>query len=388
MKFTEPIHIVAAKRSPVGRLGGVLQSLSAVDLAVAVGEDALNTIDCNRQDVDSAIFGHVLQAGCGMNLARQVALRLHMSTHAPAFCVNMVCGSGLQAIALAAREIALGESRIVLAGGAESMSQAPYLSRDARWGKKLGDTHLVDSILSDGLTDPLLNIAMGETAERVAERFHISRAEQDRFAAQSQHRTEAAQAVFKREIAPIQTSKALVEYDEHPRAGTTIEALAKLKPAFRAEGTVTAGNASGINDGAGALLLASESELQKHGFHSRARIAGSCAVGCNPALMGMGPVGAIRQLCAKIDWNLDDVQAIEINEAFAAQALACIRELDLNEDKVNRRGGAIALGHPIGASGARLLVTLLHLMEDENLNRGIASLCIGGGMGIALAIER
>ena len=390
------VHIVAAQRSPQGKFGGALASLSAVDLAVQVGENALKSIrpryaghpEFGRTFVDSAIFGHVLQAGCGMNLARQVALRLELGQHVPAFSVNMVCGSGLQAVALGAREILLGESEIVLAGGAESMSNAPYLARDARWGKKYGDAALVDAILADGLTDPLLGFAMGEIGERIAEKYGISREAQDAFALQSQQRAVASQPLFAREIVPIQTAKTVVERDEAVRADSTLEKLAKLKPAFRADGSVTAGNASGLNDGAAALLLASDDALRKHGLTSRARIVGSCVVGCDPALMGIGPVGAIRKLCAKIGWNLAEVPAVEINEAFASQAIACARDLDLREDRLNLRGGAIALGHPLGASGARVLVTLLHLMEDENLQRGIASLCIGGGMGIALAIER
>jgi acetyl-CoA C-acetyltransferase len=255
---------------------------------------------------------------------------------------------------------------------------------DARWGKKLGDLTMQDALFIDGLSDPLLKIGMGETAERIADKHGITRQEQDAFAALSQSRAAASHAAFDREIITV----ADVTSDEHPRADATIESLAKLKPSFRKDGTVTPGNSSGINDGAAMVLLASEEALQTHGLKSRARIIATAAVGCDPALMGLGPVGAIQKLCAITGWKLEEVEAIEINEAFAVQTLGCARELSLDPDKLNQRGGAVALGHPIGASGARVLVTLLHLMEDKGYTRGIASLCIGGGMGIAMAVER
>lgn len=388
MKFQQPVHIVAAKRSPIGRFGGTLLPLSAADIAVQVGESLLAEVaPFSRGSIDSAIFGHVLQSGTGMNLARQVALRLELGEQTPAYSVNIVCGSGLQSVGLAAREIASGESNVVLAGGAESMSNAPFLAGNARWGGKFGDGVLRDTIISEGLKDPLLEILMGETAERVAEKFDISREEQDHFSLRSQEKVAAAQDKFKREIATIQVPKGSLEYDEHVRADTTLEKLARLKPAFRPDGGVTAGNASGLNDGAAALLVASEKAVLEHGFVSRARIAGTCVVGCEPALMGLGPVGAVQKLCKELDWDLASVEAIELNEAFAAQSIGCVKQLGLRDEQVNQRGGSIALGHPIGASGARVLVTLLHLMEDEGLKRGIAALCIGGGMGIALAIE-
>jgi acetyl-CoA C-acetyltransferase len=268
------------------------------------------------------------------------------------------------------------------------MSAAPYLLADMRWGRKLGDAGALDSIQRDGLTDPFLGIAMGETAERIADLLHISREDQDAYAAESQSRTHANRGAFTREIVPVAQGRARVECDEHPRPESNAEALAKLRPVFRSNGTVTAGNASGINDGAALVLLSRESALRSLQLESRARLAASCVVGCDPATMGLGPVGAIRGVLQKTGWSSDSVDAFEINEAFAAQTLGCIRQLHVDPAKVNRRGGAIALGHPIGASGARVLVTLLHTLEDLGLRRGIASLCIGGGMGIALAVER
>jgi acetyl-CoA C-acetyltransferase len=319
-----------------------------------------------------------------MNVARQIGLKLGLPQEVPAFTVNMACGSSLKAVALAADAIRSGENDLVLAGGVEMMSRAPHYAMDLRWGKKLGDSSMQDAMFVDGLTDPLLKIGMGETAERIADKHGITRAEQDAFAALSQSRVAASRAALSREIIPAGD---LTE-DEHPRADATLESLAKLKPAFRKDGTVTAGNASGINDGAALALLASEEAVSRHGLKPKARIIASAAVGCDPALMGLGPVGAIRKVCDQTGWSLDQVDSIEINEAFAVQTLGCVRELGLDTAKVNPRGGAVALGHPIGASGARVLVTLLHHLEDNGLRRGIASLCIGGGMGIAMAVER
>ncbi len=381
-----PVYLIQAKRTPIGRFGGGLKSLSAADLAVAVGEAIVP--ESLRTHVDEVILGQVLQAACGMNIARQTTLRLGLPQSTPAYTVNMVCGSGLKAIALAADSIAVGRAEVVLAGGAESMSQAPHYQRDVRWGKKLGDAVLEDSIFTDALTDPLLKIGMGETAERLAQKYNLSRAEQDAFALRSQVLASKAGDAFCREIIPVVTREATVAADEHPRANTTLEKLAKLKPAFRVDGSVTAGNASGINDGAALVLLASEEAVRRYQLQPRARIVATCASGCDPAEMGLGPVGAIRRLCEKTGVSLSEVDAIEINEAFAAQALACARELQIEESKLNPRGGAIALGHPVGASGARVLTTLLHYLEEQNLSRGIASLCIGGGMGIATLVER
>jgi acetyl-CoA C-acetyltransferase len=377
-----PVHLIDAKRSAIGRFGGGFKDLSPVDLACGVAK-ALLPADLAVK-VDEVIMGQVLQAGGGMNVARQLGIKLGLRLETPAHTVNMACGSSLKAVALGADSIALGRCGLVLAGGVEVMSRAPHLACDQRYGRKLGDALLKDSLMVDGLSDPLLGIGMGETAERIAEAFAISRADQDEFAAQSQARALAHRDSMAREIVEV----AGLGSDEHPRPESDLAALAKLKPAFRREGSVTAGNASGINDGAAMLLLANEAAINDHGLVSRARILGCEAVGCDPAMMGLGPIGAIRQLCQRLQWDLDEVEAIEINEAFAVQALACLRELRLDPKRLNPRGGAIALGHPIGASGARVLVTLLHHMEDAGLRRGIASLCIGGGMGIAMAIER
>ncbi len=378
----KPVYIIEAKRTPIGRFGGGLKALTAAELGHALGE-AMLPQDL-RPHIQQVILGQVLQAGAGMNVARQIGLKIGLPQEVPAFTVNMACGSSLKAVALAADAIRSGENDLVLAGGVEMMSRAPHYAMDLRWGKKLGDSSLQDAMFVDGLTDPLLKIGMGETAERIADKHGITRAEQDAFAALSQSRVAASRAALSREIIPAGD---LTE-DEHPRADTTLESLAKLKPAFRTDGTVTAGNASGINDGAALVLLAGEEAVSRHGLKPKARIVGCAAVGCDPALMGLGPVGAIQKVCAQTGWKLDEVQAIEINEAFAVQTLGCVKELGLDTAKVNPRGGAIALGHPIGASGARVLITLLHHLEDRDLQRGIASLCIGGGMGIAMAVER
>ncbi|MCB1206318.1 MAG: acetyl-CoA C-acyltransferase [Verrucomicrobiae bacterium] len=380
------VHLVEAKRSAIGRFGGGLKSVPAADLALAVARAVVP--ETLRPEVREVILGQVLQAGCGMNVARQVGWRLGLPEAVPAFTVNMACGSSLKAVALAADAIRLGEVDLVLAGGVESMSRAPHYALDARWGKKLGDLTLIDALFHDGLSDPMLEIGMGETAERIAERLGITRAEQDAFAARSQRLAAAHRSTFAREIVPVTTRDGVVDADEHPRPGTDEEGLAGLKPAFRPEGSVTAGNASGINDGAAMVLLADDEAIGRHGLISRARLVASAVVGCDPGLMGLGPVEAIRGVCGRAGWNLEEVEAVEINEAFAVQTLGCAHLLGLDPERLNRRGGAIALGHPIGASGARVLTTLLHLMEDEGLHRGIASLCIGGGMGIAVAIER
>ena len=377
----KPVYIIDAKRTPIGRFGGGLKALIAAELGHALG-DAMLPAEL-RTHIQQVILGQVIQAGCGMNVARQIGLKLGLPQEVPAYTVNMACGSSLKAIALAADAIRSGENDLVLAGGVEMMTRAPHYAMDLRWGKKLGDASLQDAMFVDGLTDPLLKIGMGETAERIADKHSITRTEQDAFAALSQSRVAASRAALSREIIPAGD---LTE-DEHPRADTTVESLAKLKPAFRKDGTVTAGNASGINDGAALALLASEEAVSRHGLKPRARIIASATVGCDPALMGLGPVGAIQKVCTLTGWNLNAVDAIEINEAFAVQALGCAKELNIDTTRLNPRGGAIALGHPIGASGARVLVTLLHHLEDHCQRRGIASLCIGGGMGIAMAVE-
>ncbi|MCX6909513.1 MAG: thiolase family protein [Verrucomicrobia bacterium] len=386
MKYTQPIYLVDARRSPIGRFGGGLKSFTPADLALQVAEAIVAAP--LKPAIDQVILGQVLQAGSGMNVARQVGVRLGLPQATPAFTVNMACASGLKSVALAADSIAAGDASLVLAGGVESMSRAPHYAMDLRWGKKFGDGALVDAMVADGLSDPVLKLGMGETAERIADLLKISRDEQDRFALASQQRAVANRAAFQREIVSFRTREGDVVADEHPRADTTLEKLAQLKPTFRPNGTVTPGNSSGINDGAALLLVAGEASAKRHGLRPRARIVGATAVGCDPATMGLGPVGAIRKLCDETGWHLDAVDAVEINEAFAAQTLGCAKELRLDLAKLNRRGGAIALGHPVGCSGARVLVTLLHILEDLKLPRGIASLCVGGGMGIAMAIER
>jgi len=381
----KPVFIASAKRSPVGRFGGALQSVSAVETAREVVEKTLS--ESMREACNLIVAGQVIQAGCGMNPARQAALRANLHHEIPAYTVNMVCGSGLKAVADIADAIASGRISCGAGLGMESMSQAPYYSPSARWGGKYGDSTHVDALLKDGLTDPTLDISMGETAERVADEFSISREEQDAFALLSQERAAAARESYRREIIPIPTSAGLFEEDEHPRPDTTAEKLSALKPVFRPQGTVTAGNASGLNDGAAALFLSDSPSMEKNGWAPLARIVDWVVCGCYPATMGLGPVGAIRKLCARTGWTLDEVDTVEINEAFAAQILACIRELDLPLEKVNPRGGGIALGHPIGCSGARILVSLVHELRRNRGRRGIAALCIGGGMGIAMAVE-
>ncbi|MEX1119222.1 MAG: acetyl-CoA C-acyltransferase [Terrimicrobiaceae bacterium] len=380
------VHIVACKRSAIGRFGGGFKSLSAADLAVAVAKEVVP--ESLRSELEQVILGQVLQAGSGMNVARQTGWKLGLPESTPAYTVNMVCGSSLKAVALGADAIRLGENQLVLAGGVEVMSRAPHYAMDSRWGKKLGNITLQDSLMLDGLTDAMLSIGMGETAERIAEKFGITRSEQDALAARSQQLVANHRAKFQREIAAVKGPDGIIQEDEHPRADTNQESLAKLKPSFRKDGSVTAGNASGLNDGAAMVLLASDDALTRFQLTSRARIVATVVVGCDPALMGLGPVEAIHSVCRRAGWNLHDVEAVEINEAFAAQTLGCARLLELDISKLNQRGGAIALGHPIGASGARVLTTLIHLMEDEGYQKGIASLCIGGGMGIAMAVER
>ena len=386
MIFPRPIHILAAQRSPIGRFGGAFQEVSAVALAAEVAQAVL--LPCGGLVPDQVIVGQALPAGTGMNLARQLVMHLKLKPSVPGFTVSMACGSGLQSVVLAASAIAAGDAQVVLSGGAENMSRAPFLDVSSRWQKKAEPAMLTDSIQCDGLSDPYLNIGMGETAERIADRFKINRHEQDSFALSSQQRAGEASGDFKREIVAMTTGQGRCERDEHPRSGITLEKLATLKPAFREKGTVTAGNSSGINDGAALVLLASAEAMKRHALSSRARVVGAQSIGCDPSMMGLGPVAAVQALCGELSWNLSEVPAVEINEAFAAQTLACIRELGLRENQVNLRGGAIALGHPIGCSGARILVTLLHLLEDRGWQRGIASLCVGGGMGIALAVER
>ncbi|MHA7845198.1 acetyl-CoA C-acetyltransferase [Serratia sp. D1N4] len=389
------VAIVAATRTPVGRFQGALAPLSAVDLGTAVVKALLASSGVAAESVDEVILGQVLTAGCGQNPARQTALNAGLPFGVPAFTLNKVCGSGLKAVHLAAQAIRCGDAQIVIAGGQESMSQAPYLMSGARAGLRLGHAQMIDSVIHDGLWDAFNDYHMGVTAENLAQRYGISRAEQDRFAAQSQQKAHAAQQAgrFIAEITPVLVPRGkqeplLIAQDEQPRAGTTEDLLARLRPAFAPQGSVTAGNASSLNDGAAAVLLMSAQKAAELRLPVLARIAAYASAGVDPALMGIGPVDAARRTLAKAGWALDEVDLIEANEAFAAQALAVGKELAWNSERVNVNGGAIALGHPIGASGCRILVTLLHEMQRRAAKKGLAMLCIGGGQGVALAVER
>lgn len=370
------VWVISARRTPQGRFLGGLAQQSAVDLAVIAGQAALEGIDSAR--IDSVIIGNVLAAGLGMNIARQVGVKLALPEQTPAYSVNMMCASGMQAVILASQAIRSGAARMVLCGGTESMSQAPYLLKRARSGYKFGNGEIVDSILSEGLIDSFSQEHMGLTAERVAERCGISRQAQDEFAAASQQRWAAAQRSghFTRELVPA----GKLQEDEHPRPDTTAEVLSTLNPAFRADGTVTAGNSSGLNDGAAMLVLCDEATGRECGLQPLMILTRTAAVGCDPAVMGLGPIYATR----KVSSDPQEFDHVELNEAFAAQSVACLRELKLDETRVNPDGGAIALGHPLGASGARLLVHLAHRQPK----RGLATLCVGGGMGCAVVLER
>jgi acetyl-CoA C-acetyltransferase len=344
--------------------------------------------------VDEALFGSIYQAGCGQNMARQIALGIGMPKERTAMTVNMLCGSGLRTVAMAAQGIKCGDAELVIAGGAESMTNAPYLLKKARSGYKMGHAEMHDSMICDGLWDVFNNYHMGVTAENLAEKYSLTREEQDAFAAESQNKAEKAakEDRFSDEIAPVAIPQRkgdplMFAKDEYPKAGVTAAGLGKLRPAFKKDGTVTAGNASGINDGAACVLAASEEAMKKHNLKPMARIVSYAWSGTDPAIMGIGPVDPVRQALKRAGWQLKDIELIEANEAFAAQSLAVAKELGFNKDIVNVNGGAIALGHPVGASGARVLVTLLHEMKKRAAKKGLATLCIGGGMGIAMCVE-
>jgi len=386
--------ILSACRTPIGSFGGVFRDLSAVDLGAVVIGEAIRRADIRAADLGDVVLGCVLQAGAGMNVARQAALKAGVPVEVPAETVNRVCGSGLQAVVHAVEAVKAGFVDLMLAGGTESMSNAPYLMKGARWGYRMGNAEIVDSMLLEGLTCSINGCHMGLTAEEVAKRFGVARADQDAFAAESQARAERAIAsgVFDREIVAVEVAQKkgpplVVSRDEYPRAGTTVETLAALRAAFVKDGTVTAGNASGINDGAAALVVATEDWARKNGRRPLAKILSYCTVGVDPMIMGMGPVEAMRKAVDRARLTLGDLDAVELNEAFAAQSVAVVRELKLDPAKVNVHGGAIALGHPIGASGARVLTTLVHVLQARGGGRGAASLCIGGGMGTAMVIE-
>ncbi len=387
--------ILSACRTPVGTFGGALKDVTAVELATIAVREAVRRAGIRPDQVDEVILGCILQAGLGMNPARQAAIKAGLPDSVPATTVNKVCGSGLKAVVFAAQAIRCGDAGIVVAGGTESMSRAPYLLPGARWGERLGNGQILDHMIHEGLTDAFHDIHMGITAENVALKYAIGRGEQDAFAAESQARAEAAirEGRFRKEIVPVPIPQKKgdpkpFDTDEHPRAGTTAESLGKLKAAFKKDGTVTAGNASGLNDGAAALVVASAERAKALGVSARARIVSYASAGVDPKVMGIGPVPAVRKAIEKAGIALDRVDLFELNEAFASQSLAVVHELGVDPARVNVNGGAIALGHPIGASGARILVTLLHALEARDLRTGVAALCIGGGQGVALVIER
>jgi len=392
----EQAVIVSAVRTPVGAFGGYFKDVAAPDLGSHAIRAALERAQVAPEEIDEVVLGCVLQAGLGQNPARQAALGAGLPVEVPATTINMLCGSGLKSVTLASQMVRAGDAEIVLAGGMENMSRAPYLVPSNRFGARMGDVQMIDSMIHDGLLDAFEHVHMGITAENVAEEYGISREEQDDFAAQSQQKAERAieEGVFKEEIAPIEIPQKkgeprVVDNDEHPRAGTTADALARLRAAFRKDGgTVTAGNASGVNDGAAAVVVMSESKARERGLEPMGVVESYASVGVPPRIMGIGPIPATRKALAKAQLSVDDIDLFELNEAFAAQSLAVRRELDLPEDRVNPHGGAIALGHPIGASGGRILVTLLHEMKRGDLERGVATLCVGGGQGQAAVIHR
>ena len=389
------VVIVSATRTAVGKFGGSLKDFGPGQLGSVVLKDALRRAGIEQSEVEEVIMGNVLSAGHGQNVARQAAIGAGIPKEVPSYCVNKVCGSGLKSVALGAQSIMLGDADVVLAGGVESMSQAPYALKKNRWGAKMGNDEVVDLMIHDGLWDIFNNYHMGVTAENVAGKYNITREEQDEFSAKSQNNAQVAikAGKFKEEIVPVEVSQPkgepmLFDTDEFPRFGTTKEILAKLKPAFKKDGTVTAGNAAGINDGAAAVLLMSEEKAKDKGIEPMAIIKSYSACGVPPEIMGMGPVCAARKAIERAGITAGKLDLIELNEAFASQSIAVSRELDLNPDNVNVNGGAIALGHPIGASGARILVTLVHELRRRKGAYGIAALCIGGGQGIAMVVKR
>ncbi len=388
------VYMVGSARTPIGRFGGTLAAWTAADLGTAAATESIKRARIRADQIQDSIWGSARQAGGGPNVARQITYRAGVPETVPASTINQACGSGIKAIILAAQEIMLGRARCVLAGGAESMSRVPYYAEGARWGARLGNVELVDGMYRDGFNDPLSGLVMGETAENLAERYEISREEQDAYALRSQQRAEAAinSGRFGEEIVPLEIKghKGTTTFsrDEHFRAGSTIEALAKLKPVFAKDGTVTAGNSSGITDGAAAVVLMNEEMLKESGAEAEARIVDYEIAGVAPEIMGIGPVPAVRALLARQKLLLADIDLIELNEAFAAQVIACDRDLHFDGERLNVNGGAIALGHPIGCTGVRITTTLLHEMKKRKAKRGLATLCVSGGMGLALLVER
>ncbi|MFN2514589.1 MAG: acetyl-CoA C-acyltransferase [Pyrinomonadaceae bacterium] len=389
------VYLTASVRTPIGRFGGTLASWTAADLGVAVAKESLSRAHLRPDEIQQSIWGCARQAGGGPNVARQIIYRAGVPETVPAFTVNQACGSGLQAIILAAQQIMLGRAEVVLAGGTESMSRVPYFAEGARWGMRMGNTELVDGMYRDGFSDPLSGMVMGETAERLARQYDIPRDSQDEYALRSQQRAEAAieggrfdVEIVKLEIKGRKGQIAHFERDEHCRAGTTKEDLVNLRPVFSENGTVTAGNSSGITDGAAALIVISEESLKQSGAQPQARIVDYEVTGVAPEIMGIGPVPAVRALLDRQELKLADIDLVELNEAFAAQVIACDRELNFDSDRLNVNGGAIALGHPIGCTGVRMTTTLLHEMARRGAKFGLSTLCVSGGMGLALLLER
>lgn len=393
--MNDEVVIVSASRTAIGKFGGSLKDVSAVQLGATVINSVIEKAGIKHDQVDEVIMGNVLQAGLGQNVARQSAIKAGIPENISSFTVNKVCGSGLKAVHLATQAILVGDAEIVIAGGTENMSQAPYLLLNARDGFRMGDQKLVDSLIHDGLTCSFNEYHMGITAENLSERYEISREEQDKFAASSQQKAAEAQSSgkFKDEIVPVKVPQRrgepiIFDSDEYIRHGTTVESLAKLKPAFKKDGTVTAGNASGINDGAAAVLLMSRSKAKELNIKPMATIVANASGGVDPSVMGIGPVPATKKALEKAQLTIDDIDLIEANEAFAAQSLAVGKELQFPKERLNVNGGAIALGHPIGASGARILVTLIHELMRRKEKYGLATLCIGGGQGVSTIIKR
>ena len=388
------VAIVSAKRTAIGSFGGSLKDISAAKIGGELVKQSLESINLNPNLVDEIIFGNVLQTGLGQNVARQIAVNAGIPKEKSAFVVNKVCGSGLKSVVLGVQSILLGDNDVVVCGGVENMSAAPHYTKNARFGQKLGSFELEDTIINDGLTDAFENYHMGITAENIAEQYNITREEQDKFALSSQNKAAAAieNNQFANEIAPIviktRREEIIFDTDEFVRPNTTLESLAKLRPAFKKDGTVTAGNASGINDGAACVVLMSETRAKELGLEVLAYIDGYASVGLDNTVMGLGPVPATQKVLEKLSLNIEDIDLFEMNEAFAAQSIAVTRLLNLDQNKVNTRGGAISLGHPIGASGCRVLVTLVHALINDNKEKGVCSLCIGGGQGIAMVISR
>ena len=389
------VVIVAAVRTPIGSFGGSLKDISTVDLGSLVIKNAIERAGLEPEQVDEVIMGNVLGAGLGQNVARQMSVHAGVPVTVPAFTINKVCGSGLKAVQLAVQAVLCGDAEVVVAGGAENMSQAPYILPNQRWGSRMGNATVVDTMLRDGLTDGFEDYHMGITAENVAEQYGITREDQDSFALQSQKRAVAAveSGRFKEEIIPVEIPQRrgeplVFDMDEFPRKDVSLEGLSKLRPAFQKDGSVTAGNSSGINDGAAAVVVMSAEKAKELGVPVLATIKSYASAGLDPKVMGCGPIYASRKALEKAGLTVADLDLVESNEAFAAQACAVAKELNLDLEKVNVNGGAISLGHPIGASGCRILVTLLHEMEKRDAKRGLVTLCIGGGMGTALIVER